>query len=697
MEYDEKYFAKSANKKAMYMWLLLCTVLTAAYAIEIIKGLRDISYYMTFLAICWIPFFIGLLVLKLKGWHTVVYRDIIGLGYGVFYLFVLLTTSSDLTFSYMLPMASMLILFKNKGFIVRCGIASIAAVAASVIVNIMNGRTLSSDITVYEIQLIVILLCYVGYILSINHLQHSDGAMLQSVEGNLAKVVKTIEKVKTASNSIVDGVTVVRELSEENKQGAHEVVESMEEMAKKNQRLNDRIDSSMQMTEDIDQQVDNVAGLVNHMVTLIDETSAHANDSSKELEDVVESTNTMAKLSNEVEKILKEFQEQFETVKNETGTIENISSQTNLLALNASIEAARAGEAGKGFAVVADEIRNLSMGTQNSSTSIMGALGHLEETSDKMTEAITTILGLIGMTLEKMESVNTSVGKIASDSKQLDSEIQVVDSAMKKVEVSNKNMVDNMKQVQEIMAEVTESVIESENTTATMLSKYEETARNVVNIENVVGKLVEELGEGGFMSTKDVTAGMSIFITAQDSKQEYSTEVAEVQNESVLIRATSQAQSFIRYKSRYDIRIVVDNSMYTWNNVEITSSKERNGYFILPLSGKPNVMNRRKHPRLPMKNLCEIKLKSKNRTYNGRVVNISAGGFAFSCRDADFANAVGEQVELMISDFPLLKGEALKGIIIRSTDDRGTYVIGCRMPEDHVDIMNYVKEHMAET
>lgn len=44
MEYDEKYFAKSANKKAMSMWLLLCIVLTAAYAIEVVKGLRDVSY-----------------------------------------------------------------------------------------------------------------------------------------------------------------------------------------------------------------------------------------------------------------------------------------------------------------------------------------------------------------------------------------------------------------------------------------------------------------------------------------------------------------------------------------------------------------------------------------------------------------------------------------------------------------------------
>lgn len=34
MEYNEKYFARSANKKAMGMWLTLSIVLSAAYAVE---------------------------------------------------------------------------------------------------------------------------------------------------------------------------------------------------------------------------------------------------------------------------------------------------------------------------------------------------------------------------------------------------------------------------------------------------------------------------------------------------------------------------------------------------------------------------------------------------------------------------------------------------------------------------------------
>ena len=71
----------------------------------------------------------------------------------------------------------------------------------------------------------------------------------------------------------------------------------------------------------------------------------------------------------------------------------------------------------KGFAVVADEIRGLSMGTPEfTSSRIIGALGSLEETSNKMTRSVTEILNLVQQTLEKLTKVNESVGKITSDS-----------------------------------------------------------------------------------------------------------------------------------------------------------------------------------------------------------------------------------------------------------------------------------------
>ncbi len=699
MEYDKRVFTKQANKYAMRIWLVMLIILSAAYFMETKNGKESISFFIILELIGWVPFIAGAVMLKIKGGHWEKYYDFVGYGFGCFYLWIMLNVTGTLAFTYILPLVSMLIIYKNRNFILRCGVASVVLIGFCIARNYMGGMTSSQDISNYLIQFMITLFCYIGYVISINHMTKSDNAMLHDVQSNLAKVVTTVEKVKIASNAVVDGVTVVRELSEENKEGATIVVESMEELARKSQTLSGMVDSSMNMTEDIDHQVANVAGLIENIVGLSEASAEHAKTSSKQLDDMVESTNVIAKLSTDVEKILNEFTSQFDKVKQETGTIEKISSQTNLLALNASIEAARAGEAGKGFAVVADEIRNLSMGTQQSSTSIMDALKLLEETSDKMTESITTIMKMIMESLETMKTVNESVGMIADDSKQLGDEIQVVDTAMKSVEESNKNMVDNMKQVQDIMVEMTDSVIDSEATTATMLSKYEETARSVEKIETVVGHLVEELGEGGFMDVEDVSEGMSLQVIDTATKKILTVDVAKVMNETLYFKEGTHTESYFGniQTKKFEIHVVVNNSVYIWKDVEIGKSrKEMPGHYKMKLTEKPKVMNRRKHPRLSMTNGCSITVRSMDKTFEGEVVNISAGGFAFACKDSAFANITGDRIQMTIRNFDLLEGKPLTGIAIRSSDDRGRYIVGCRMFEDNMDIYHYVNERVKE-
>lgn len=689
MEYNEKHFAKSANIKALGMWLAMSVVLSAAYAIEILKGLKTIDYFIIMQLFCWGPFVIGLIVLKVQGWHSKLYQDIVGSGFGLFYLFIMLTAPTILVFTYILPLMSMLIIYKNKNFMLRYGIINLCILVVSIVKNVMNGMNTASDISNYEIQFAIILFCYSGYVIAINHMMKSDGALLGSVRENLSRVVTTVEKVKTASNAVVDGVTVVRELAEENKAGASKVVESMELLNENSDELSKKIGASMEMSQDIDTQVEQVATLLQKIVELSEKSTNHANTSAEQLENMVESTNQIVNLSTDVEHILVEFKNQFNRVKQETGTIEKISSQTNLLALNASIEAARAGEAGKGFAVVADEIRDLSMGTQSSSTSIMDALRLLEDTSEKMTESVTSILQLITESLETMKQVNSNVGMISDDSVQLSGEIQVVDTAIQSVESSNKSMVDNMKQIQDIMLTMVDRVVESESTTAAMLSKYDETARSVFKIESVVGKLVEELGTGGFMSVKDVEPGMNISISEQGTKQEFSTKVAQVEDEFVLVETTMQSDAYFDgKKAKYNVRIVVNNTVYIWEEVEIKKSGE---YYKLLLENSPKVLNRRKHPRLDISNPCEIKLKAAKQVFSGKMENISAGGFAFSCRASEFANCTGEMVELKISGFDILQDKSLTGVIIRSSNNYGEYIVGCRMPEDNKQIHDYVK------
>ena len=699
MEYDEELFKQKSNQKAKNVWMILATILSLSYGSDVSTGLYTPRRFVIFLAMCWIPFFIGLLVLKIKGKGSSMYKEVVAVGYGCFYTYVLLTTESPLAFMYILPLSSMLILYKNRNFLIRCGIANLVVIAANGLYKYMSGLNSVLEVRNYHLQFSCILLCYACFALSINHMNESDGALTDSIKANLNRVIKTIGQVKIASNSIVDGVTVVRELADENKQGAGDVVQRMEELAKNNDVLQDKAMSSMDMTTDINTQVQNVAAMIEQMVELIGQSVRHADESAVDLADVVKTTDIMARLSSEAGKVLNEFKDEFAMVKEETGTIEGITSQTNLLALNASIEAARAGDAGRGFAVVADEIRNLSMGTQSSSTRIMSALGHLEETSDKMMESITEILELIQEASEKVSRANRSVVSITKDSTQLGDNIKVIDSAMREVESSNQSMVGNMQQICDVMQVMTECVGSADDTTRTMLSKYAETAVNVTNIETVVGKLMVELGDGGFMGSQDIEPGMKISLIENGGMEEYHGEIVERQEDTFLINLWQKDALSLRDKNGVcQLRIVVNNVLYYWDDVKPIAVKDgRGNYCRISVHSNPQVMNRRKYPRMPLANSCRIELEGMTETFRGRMTNISANGFAFAVRSEEFAKAKDKQVRLTLENFALPEITSLEGVIIRSTNDEGKYIVGCRMPEDNLLIRDYVNKNYRET
>lgn len=152
---------RKINKSLMFGWSIIVLTLLFTYIGEYLKGVRTLSYITVFL-LCTIAPNLYCLYQYQKKKDSEVLRYYIVAGYFIMYLFSMTTGSTNMVFSYILPLLSLLVLYHQPKLILWTGIASL-------IVNLFfigkqflqKGLTLENSKDI-EIQLALIILCFGG-------------------------------------------------------------------------------------------------------------------------------------------------------------------------------------------------------------------------------------------------------------------------------------------------------------------------------------------------------------------------------------------------------------------------------------------------------------------------------------------------------------------------------------------------------
>lgn len=152
---------KKINGSLMIGWSIIAAVLFVSYIGEYLKGARTGSYVLVFLVCTILPCLYCIYQYK-KQPDCERLKLYIVVGYFVMYLFSMITGSTNMVFSYILPLLSLLILYHQPKLILYTGIASMAVNIYFVAMQFINGEINVQTSKDAEIQLALIALCFGG-------------------------------------------------------------------------------------------------------------------------------------------------------------------------------------------------------------------------------------------------------------------------------------------------------------------------------------------------------------------------------------------------------------------------------------------------------------------------------------------------------------------------------------------------------
>ncbi|MBQ8315955.1 MAG: hypothetical protein IJY09_08050 [Lachnospiraceae bacterium] len=473
----------STNKTAITGMVVMNLVLALAYAIEVVKDARSLGSYLIVLALCVLPSVISVGVFLRKK-DSLAVRYIFAVGFALLYAYIMLTTTTNLAFCYVIVAYVILMVYTDTKLLLGMGGFAILVNLAVIAKKVTAGTLVGTEITQTEIILACLLLTGFFTILALNKIRGINQANIERAELQQQQSEGILHNTLEVAAAMTENIKASVEETEGLKKAIGETQRSMEELSGGAKDGVSAILVQKQNTETIGTNVEQVDAMVNSIVSEVqsaEESLNKGNDVMKELLRQVQVSGESGALVAEKMEELKVNADKMQTI---MGLISNVAKQTGLLALNASIEAARAGEAGKGFSVVASEISSLSSQTNDATgeinaliVSIVESIGAVTESMERLLESSRMQNRYVDDTAENFEQIHNSTQNIIEQVSLLKETVDVVTAANAQVSEGIVNV-----------EAVTQKVMEEANDT---LESCNTNLQSIANVAEIMDKLME--------------------------------------------------------------------------------------------------------------------------------------------------------------------------------------------------------------
>lgn len=472
---------REVNRAAAFCHSVLAVVLLASYALEVAKGDRTIGYYAQFATLAAVPVIIEWVLYKKDPANKLI-QHILGVGYSIFYIFVIFTTTNVTAFTFAIPLYIVITLYSDLKY---CIILSTGGFLANLIHAIYQAVTVGiapEEMPTYEIQVMLMLIVAIFLCLSTKVMDKINKMKMQELNQEKENVSKLLNNVMNTSADMSTGIGDVREQMTMLGSAVAETRNAMEEVSAGANDAAEAIQNQLGQTEQIQKHIEKVESVSHNIGKSMEQTNQNIADGKNSLKTLLSHVESSERAGKEVVADIGELEEYMKNMQTIIELITNVASQTSLLALNASIEAARAGEAGKGFAVVASEISNLANQTQGATVNITDVIQNVTEKLAIAINAIEQLMNNNEKQSEAAETVVSSFEKIAGSTKDADENSRMLESVVSNLAAANVVIVESVQTISAVMEEMSAHSTETYNT-----------CNKNTDIVNQVAGLVENL------------------------------------------------------------------------------------------------------------------------------------------------------------------------------------------------------------